>query len=153
MHERAIRATICGVNAASTALDRLDIIELIHRYAAVIDLKRYDDVPSVFADDAVCNYESMRAWVGDDFEPRGAADIRRWLEQYTGHRQSMHLMHNHVVELRGDEATMRCYMHNTNSSIVGIYYLEARREPAGWRLTRLQLDERFVEPHRVAPNP
>lgn len=136
-----------------TATDRLDIIELIHRYAAIIDLKRYDDVPLVFADDAVANYESMRAWVGDDYEPRGAADIHRWLEQYTGHRTSMHLMHNHVVELHGDTATMRCYMHNTNSSIVGIYYLDVRRTPAGWRLTKLKLDERFVDTARVPPNP
>lgn len=131
--------------------DRLDLIELIHRYAAIIDLKQYGDVPRVFCADAVANYESMRAYVGDDFEPRGAADIRRWLEQYTGARVSMHLMHNHVVDIDGDRATMRVYMHNTNSSIVGIYYIGARREPDGWRIESLRLDERFVDPARVSP--
>lgn len=131
--------------------DRLDVIELIHRYAAVVDLKRYDELPAVFADDAVCDYGSMRVYLGDDCMPSGLADIERWMRRYTGSRPSMHFMHNHVVELQGDAATMRNYMHNTNSSIAGVYETEARRTPDGWRLTRLRLDERFIDTDRVAP--
>jgi len=133
--------------------DRLDIIELIHRYAAIIDLKRYDDVPLVFADDAECHYDSMRAYLGDDCRPRGRVDIERWIRQYTGTRSSMHFMHNHVVEIDGDDAHMRNYMHNTNSSIAGIYETEAHRTADGWRLTRLRLDERFLDADRVPPTP
>jgi hypothetical protein len=132
------------------AQDRLDVIELIHRYAAMIDLKQYDDVDQVFAPDAIANYESMRAYVGDDCEPTGAEAIGAWLRKYTGTRAgSMHFMHNHVVELDGKRAKMRNYMHNTNSSIAGVYYTEAKRTKAGWRLTRLRLDERFIDAERV----
>ena len=107
------------------ARDRLDVIELIHRYAALIDFKTYDDADQVFARDAVANYESMRAYVGDDYEPKGPKAIGEWLRKYTGTRVSMHYMHNHVVELDGKRATMRNYMHNINSSISGVYHTEA----------------------------
>jgi hypothetical protein len=132
------------------AQDRLDVIELIHRYAAMVDFKNYDDVDRVFTKDAVANYESMRAYVGDDCEPKGAKAIVEWLRRYTGTRAgSMHFMHNHVVELDGKRATMRNYMHNTNSSIAGVYITEAKRTKAGWRLHRLRLEERFIDADRV----
>jgi ketosteroid isomerase-like protein len=132
--------------------DRLDIIELIHRYAALIDLKQYDDIDRVFTKDAVANYASMRAFVGDDYEPKGRDDIRRWLQQYTGGRSGMHFMHNHVVELDGDRASMRNYLHNTNSSITGMYYTQLRRTKDGWRIRELRLEERFVDASAV-PGP
>ena len=132
-----------------TADDRLDIIELIHRYAAAIDLKLYDSLEDVFAADAVADYSSMRTFVGDDCTPQGLADIRRWLEHYTGTRASMHFMHNHVVTLNGDTASMRNYMHNTNSSIAGVYHTTAVRTSAGWRLASLRLDERVIDESRV----
>jgi len=62
-------------------------------------------------------------------------------------------MHNHVVELDGDRAEMRNYMHNTNSSIAGIYHTQARRTKDGWRLTKLHLEERFVDTDRVPAPP
>ncbi len=134
--------------------DRLDIIELIYRYAAVIDLRRYDDIPIVFADDAECDYSSMRAYLGDDTNPRGRVAIERWIRRHTGTRSSMHFMHNQVVDFVDDHhARMRNYMHNTNSSIAGIYEIDARRTPDGWRIARLRLDERFLDADRVAPTP
>ena len=131
------------------AQDRLDVIELIHRYAAMIDFKNYDDADRVFTKDAIANYESMRAYVGDDCEPKGAKAIGEWLRKYTGTRVSMHYMHNHVVELDGKRAKMRNYMHNTNSSIGGVYHTEAKRTKDGWRLHRLRLEERFIDADRV----
>ena len=131
------------------AQDRLDVIELIHRYAALVDFKKYDDADEVFVKGAVANYESMRAYVGDDYEPKGPKAIGEWLRKYTGTRSSMHFMHNHVVELDGNRAKMRNYMHNTNSSIGGVYYTEAKRTKDGWRLTSLRLEERFIEADRV----
>lgn len=132
--------------------DRLEIIELIHRYAAIIDLDRYEDIPRVFAPDARCDYGSMAAFLGEDVHPTGIADIERWMRRYTANRSSMHFMHNHVVDLvDADHARMRNYLHNANSSITGIYETEARRTEDGWRLTFLRLDERFVDPDRVPP--
>ena len=125
--------------------DRLAVIELIHRYAALIDFKRYDEADRVFSKNAVANYESMRAYVGDDFEPKGPQAIGEWLRKYTGTRASMHYMHNHVVELDGKRASMRNYMHNINSSIGGVYHTEAKKTKAGWRITRLRLEERYID--------
>jgi hypothetical protein len=132
--------------------DRLDIIELIHRYATIVDLDCYEDIPRVFTPDARCDYSSMAAFLGDDVHPAGLADIERWMRRYTGNRPSMHFMHNHVVDfVDADHARMRNYLHNANSSITGIYETEARRTDAGWRLTSLRLDERSVDPDRVPP--
>lgn len=136
----------------AAADDRLDIIELIHRYAAIVDLDRYDDLPLVFAPEARCDYMSMAAFLGDDVCPTGLADIERWMRRYNENRPSMHFMHNHVVDfLDADHARMRNYLHNANSSITGIYETEARRTEHGWRLTSLRLDERFVDAARVPP--
>jgi hypothetical protein len=44
---------------------------------------------------------------------------------------------------------MRNYMHNTNSSIGGVYHTEAKRTKDGWRLHRLRLEERFIDADRV----
>lgn len=63
----------------------------------------------------------------------------------------MHFMHNHVVDIDGDIARMRNYMHNINSSSAGIYFTEAERTPQGWRFSRLRLEEQFIEPERVLP--
>ena len=144
-------ASCATVGHVAEADDRLDVIELIHRYAAVVDSERYDELPRVFAVDAECDYGSMRAYLGDDCQPSGLADIERWMRRYTGSRSSVHFMHNHIVELDGDVATMRNYMHNTTSSIAGVYETEARRTVDGWRLTRLRLEERFLDAERVGP--
>lgn len=130
----------------------MDIVELIHRYAAVVDLDRFDELPLVFTADARCDYASMSGFLGADVSPVGLADIERWMRRYTANRPSMHFMHNHVVDFVGaDHARMRNYMHNANSSITGIYETEALRTDAGWRLTSLRLDERFVDVDRVPP--
>lgn len=132
--------------------DRLDIIELIHRYAAVVDLDQFDQIPRVFAFDAVCDYGSMAEFLGDDTRPTGHADIERWMRRDTADRQSLHFMHNHVVDfVDSDHARMRNYLHNANSSITGIYETEARRTADGWRLSSLRLEERFVDRALVPP--
>lgn len=82
----------------AAADDRLDIIELIHRYAVIVDLDRYDDIPLVFAPEARCDYTSMAAFLGDDVCPTGLADIERWMRRYNENRPSLHFMHNHVVD-------------------------------------------------------
>jgi hypothetical protein len=135
-----------------SADDRLEIIELIHRYAAIVDLDRFEDLPRVFAPDARCDYASMAAFLGEDICPVGLADIERWMRRYNANRPSMHFMHNHVVDfLDEDHARMRNYLHNANSSITGIYTTEACRTADGWRFTSLQLDERFIDAGRVPP--
>jgi hypothetical protein len=133
----------------STEEDRTAVVELIHRYAMICDLKEYDAVPRVFAEDAVVDFSALRAYVGDDIGATGHAAIRRFLERFTGGRPCMHYMQNHVVDLDGDRATMRNYMHNTNSSICGLYHTSARRTPDGWRLTSLRLEPRIIDPERV----
>lgn len=133
--------------------DRSSVVELIHRYAMICDLKEYDEVPRVFAADATIDFSALSDYVGDDVAAHGHADIRRFLERFTGGRPCMHYMQNHVVDLDGDRAMMRNYMHNTNSSICGLYHSSGRRDVDGWRLTYLRLEPRIIDPDRVPTLP
>ena len=45
-------------DAQRLLVDRLDIDDLLVRYATVIDERRWDDLDSVFTDDAVLDYRS-----------------------------------------------------------------------------------------------
>jgi len=36
-------------------------------------------------------------------------------------------------------------MHNINSSIGGVYHTEAKKTKDGWRITRLRLEERYID--------
>ena len=46
----------------------------------------------------------------------------------------------------GDHATLRTFQHNRDLSGVGVYTVDARRTPDGWRIARLRLDERLLDP-------
>lgn len=54
----------------------------------------------------------------------------------------LHFMTNHLVELDGPVARTRSYMHVLNLGMGGLYECRCRRTGAGWRIERLELEER-----------
>ena len=77
--------------------------------------------------------------------------IFAWLQKNLGTRVGwkgvpMHFVQNHLVELHGDTATMKFYMHNRAMSAGGIYTFQAIRTPEGWRIKRLTLQEQLWKP-------
>ena len=55
-------------------------------------------------------------------------------------------MSTHLVDIDGDEATLRTFQHNRHMSGVGLYTIRARRTKDGWRIVKLHLDERILDP-------
>lgn len=141
-----------GKSAGATAIDRLDVIELSSRYAWGIDTLDRDLLAHTFAPDAVAEYKG----VGEprfnlDEHLEGFDAIFAWLQKNLGSRSGwkgvpMHFVQNHLVELQGDSATLKFYMHNRAMSAGGIYTFKAIRTPAGWRISRLLLQEQLWKP-------
>lgn len=136
-----------GSGSVSELSDRLDVLLLGNRYAWGVDTLDRELLAATFAEDAVADYVA----VGDNplnlnEHLVGFPAIFDWLQANLGHRKGteglpMHFVTNQLVELRGEEADLRYYMHNRASSVGGVYYVEAIKTAAGWRIHRLRLEE------------
>lgn len=138
-------------DAARTA-DQLALIELTHRYAWGIDTNDREMLATVFARDAKAHYVEVGKKVLDlDVRLDGFDAIYEWLDAGVGGRKGAdglpwHFMSNHLIDLDGDTASMTWYMHNRTMAAGGVYYVEAVRTQAGWRIKRLRLEEQTWKP-------
>lgn len=138
-------------DAARTA-DQLALIELTHRYAWGIDTNDREMLATVFAPDAKAHYVEVGKKVLDlDVRLDGFDAIYEWLHAGLGGRKGAdglpwHFMSNHLIDLDGDTASMTWYMHNRTMAAGGVYYVEAVRTKAGWRIKQLRLEEQTWKP-------
>ena len=136
MNEDALRA----------GLDRIEIHELLNRYAHAIDFADWKLLEQVFTEDAVADFSSVGEYVEIDSVLHGREAIVGYyqiaLAPFDG---VLHFMTNHLVELDGDSARSRSYMHVLNMSMGGIYTCRCRRTDAGWRIEHLELEERTFD--------
>jgi hypothetical protein len=131
------------------ANDRLEVMQLSSKYAWGIDTMDRDLLATVFAKNAVADYVA----VGDsplelNEHLVGFETIFSWLHKSLGHRKGTaglpwHYVTNQVVELHGDRADLRYYMHNRPMAAGGVYYVKAVRTAEGWRIERLRLEEQL----------
>ena len=143
-----------NTRAPRAALDRHEVVELAHRYAHGVDRLDRALLATAFAPDAVAHYKV----VGDapyelDEHLEGFDAIYDWLSaalSSRGDTTPWHFMSTSIVKLDGDTARMQVYMHNRPVDGVGVYTLDAARTAAGWRIQRLQLEERSLQ---LAPGP
>ncbi|MFO0689148.1 MAG: nuclear transport factor 2 family protein [Myxococcota bacterium] len=128
------------------AADRIEITELLHRYAHAIDSGKLELLGEVFTADATVDFGSVDQYVEGDSVVKGLPTIRAWfekaLEPFPG---VLHFMTNHRIELDGDEATTETLMQVLHIAMGGIYRGHAVRTKAGWRFDRFTLEERSFE--------
>jgi ketosteroid isomerase-like protein len=136
--------TTVSADAAIRALqDRMDITDVLYRYASTIDRFDHAGLRSVLADDLWAQYgnaepvsggDAVAAWIGDA--------IANVVWQH-------HLLSVYHVEVDGDQASALVYHTShqvfeddpeTAKLIVGRYDCELRRERDGWRISRLVLE-------------
>jgi len=130
------------------AADRSEIIQLLHRYALVIDTAGWSLLPSVFTPDAHArvDFGSVDQYVESDSVVQGLDSIRSWFETALApFPDVLHFMTNHIVDIDGDEAHTQTLMHVLNMSMGGIYRGHAVRTPEGWRIDHFQLEERTFD--------
>jgi 3-phenylpropionate/cinnamic acid dioxygenase small subunit len=124
--------------------DRLDVVDVLYRYASALDRRDWSLLRTCFVDDVVGRYSARG-------EVRGygalEAMCRRALEPLDA---SQHLIGNPVVSVDGDVATASCYLQaqhvrlgepgGETYTIGGSYHDELRRTPSGWRITTRRLE-------------
>ena len=124
--------------------DKVDIIEVLGRYHQLVDAKDVDHLDLVFTHDAVCEYlgqEELFGIPGD--APSGLPAIQAFLADALAPVETRHNMTNHVfTAIDGDHAHTRSYLIGRGGT-EGVYEVDHVRTPAGWRMARLVLEQRF----------
>jgi hypothetical protein len=121
--------------------DRLEIDDLLTRYATLIDSGRFDQLDQVFTRDAVLDYRSAGGIRGT------FPEVRDWLAAVLpAFRWTQHLVVNRAVALApgASEATARSSFQNPNGAEVegrtwlfvvgGTYHDRLVRTGDGWRI-------------------
>ena len=86
--------------------DRIEIEELMYRYAEMVDQRDWKQMDRVFALEATIDYTSTGGRVGPFRETLAWLD--RALESWP---INLHVVTNLIIELDGDTARTRCYFH------------------------------------------
>lgn len=120
--------------------DKIEIRELLFRYARGVDTKDWELWKTVFTPDATLDYSSAGAAVGSRDE------VAAWLENAMGTvPMAMHYITNVEIELDGDRARVRAMFYNPMqlpnvdgmSFCGGYYHHDVVRTPEGWKSERL----------------
>lgn len=139
--------------------DRIEIDDLLTRYATALDGKDWDLWASCFTPDAFIDYTAAGGVKG------GVSEVKQWLaEVMANFEMTQHLVTNRAVLLDGDRATSRSSlinpmgMRDEGGMVVfidgGYYHDRLVRTAEGWRIS-----ERIEEPtfstrlHRVVLRP
>ncbi len=124
--------------------DRIELNDLVVRYANAIDTRNFERLDTVFTPDAYIDYRAMGGIDG----PYPA--VKAWLPQALQHFPAfMHMTGNAEFDIQGDRATGRIACFNpmvvprpgdsadTDTMFLGLWYLdEYVRTVDGWRMSR-----------------
>ena len=123
--------------------DRAEITDVLYRYASTIDRFDRDGLRSLLADDLWAQYGNAEPISGGDA-------VAAWIAEATASVVwQHHLLSVYHVEVDGDRASALVYHTShqvfeddpdTAKLLVGRYHNELRREPDGWRISRLVLE-------------
>ena len=123
--------------------DRAEITDVLYRYASTIDRFDRDGLRSLLADDLWAQYGNAEPISGGDA-------VAAWIAEATASVVwQHHLLSVYHVEVDGDRASALVYHTShqvfeddpdTAKLLVGRYQNELRREPDGWRISRLVLE-------------
>jgi ketosteroid isomerase-like protein len=137
-------ATTVSADTAIRALqDRMDVTDVLYRYASTIDRFDAAGLRSVLADDVWAQYGNAEPVSGGDA-------VASWIGEATANVVwQHHLLSVYHVEVEGDVARALIYhtshqvfddAPDTAKLLVGRYHNELRREQDGWRISRLVLE-------------
>ena len=131
--------------------DRLEIEELVRRYAWAIDTDDYELLDTCFLPDAHLDYVSSGG------EKGAYPEVRAWLEQVLStFVYKQHFVSNHRATIDGDRAEATTYVYNPNAMrnpdgsllrfTVGAWYRdELVRTDEGWRIAKRVEETVFAE--------
>ena len=128
--------------AIQVAADKVEIQEVMARYATAVDAKRWDVLEQVFFKGSVVDF-GPNGGVRDEYP--GIVDYLK--TAMAGFAAYQHYLSNFVIEVNGDEATSRFYVWTPLITIVdgrdeiivdgGYYDATFVRTADGWRVKEL----------------
>jgi 3-phenylpropionate/cinnamic acid dioxygenase small subunit len=142
--DTTISETASELERLKEVLDREAISDLIHRFGVVLDDQRFDDLQSVFAEDATITTPGGRAQGLD-------AIVAQATRNHTPELRTQHLVTDLVVDLDGERARARANylaVFATGSGdpapsprfqIGSVYRFELVRTTGGWRLHTMEM--------------
>jgi len=120
---------------------RAEITDVIHCYATGIDRRDWKLYRSIFTDEIDLDFSTWGSPAHRSSADAWAAGVRDGLSGFTA---TQHTLSNHVVTLRGGEATCVTYMqalhfldvegHGEIQSLGGYYTNHLRRTANGWKI-------------------
>lgn len=132
--------------------DRLEIIELMTRWHQATDAGEWIEFR-----DRVLAEDFEWVWAGTDTTGavrdvvKGREEFIEWDKKAMTGSNVRHFVGGQVfLELEGDHARTRCYMHVVDVASLGtiangLIVADHVRTPDGWRIRRIDLDERIME--------
>ncbi len=129
--------------------DRKEITDTSLRYATGVDMKDRALYRSCFTEEIEADFSSLG--MGD------ASIIKAddWVEQaimtVNLYQSTQHIITNHVIDIKGDEATCVAYLQAQHYNpegmfTVGGYYSNTLvRTPEGWRISKLKLTSTWTK--------
>jgi hypothetical protein len=127
--------------------DRLDVSDMITRYAFALDRCEWDDFDAIFADEVMVQMPHV---------PSGSQVSREEFKQMAidtvgGFEATHHPIANHLVTISGDRAECKCYASAWHSIptergvtdyclVRGFYDWGLKRTAEGWRIDRLTIE-------------
>lgn len=135
----------------SEAADKLEIIELLYRYAELIDAGDFDGVGALLSRAPFGGPASGTASGADVIAKVFAKTTRRYRDHGNTPR-TRHLVLNPIVELSGDTAVSRstfCVVQDTEAVpiqpiVVGRYFDAFGRDGNGWHFTERKVDIQMI---------
>ncbi|MFF8032493.1 MULTISPECIES: nuclear transport factor 2 family protein [unclassified Streptomyces] len=142
--------------------DRIELVELMGRYADMADLKQFGELAGrVYTDEITLDFESVTGI------PPMAVPVGQYVEILRGafapFMATHHVISGHVIDLDGDTAKIHAHVRAehwlpeeaagdgpTRWLVVGFYDNEAVRTADGWRLTRVKLTSKYQENAHLA---
>ncbi|HJP73396.1 MAG TPA: nuclear transport factor 2 family protein [Pseudonocardiaceae bacterium] len=135
------------MNDFATIADRFEIEALRGEFTDSVLMHDYDRFASLFAEDGVWRIPEANV------EFTGPAEIRAGIERLqSAWEYFVQNTHPGAIELDGDTATGRAYIHElgrlrdgTSMSNYSLYHDRYRRTPDGWKFTERSYEVRYLD--------
>lgn len=138
------------VKDAPSATDRLDVAEVLYRFAAGQDLADEALFASVFADDAELDFVQPAARLGVELPVfRGKAAIVSTIMSTLARLDTTHSVSNPRVRIDGDTAELFALVeaqhlpkqdHSRHLLLKNFYGVQLRRHDGRWVVTRMRIE-------------
>ena len=136
-----------------SVLDRHIIVETVTGVGLYCDVRQWDRVTELLADDVRTDYTSL--FGGEVTTAAGAALVGQWRSTLQGFDATQHLITNVQTDGAGDEATTRSHVRATHRlddrfwTVGGVYTHHLQRCATRWRVTYMRIDRLYEEGDRA----